>query len=282
MELGVQKSGQWVSTSKPPTPKYSSDRTVAMHGRYRGLHNTGVLPGTTLSPASLAIILDVDGTVIDGADIIGALVVLASNCTIRNTRIRGNSDYDFAVDVRENTSGNIFEDCTIDGGEASAATIGGFGGGYTMRRCNISGGDDSIKLASNTVIEDCYIHDPYITPGSHSDVMQLTGGSNIIVRRNHISAWYYQTNDFCNAAMMHGSPQGDLDTYRVTDNYLDGGNFILHGGTDWTGYNITNVYFGNNRFGRHKTYGTVNPDMYLNAVWDDDNIFDDTGEKVKN
>ena len=64
--------------------------------------------GTTLTPSG-GLTISTAGTVIDGRDITGQVVVNAPNVTIRNSRIRTNAM--FAVD--NNSTGLLVEDSEI-------------------------------------------------------------------------------------------------------------------------------------------------------------------------
>ena len=119
---------------------------------------TGVPPGTTLTPSG-GLTISTAGTVIDGRDITGTVVVNASNVTIRNTRIRSNG----FVRCESNSTGLVIEDSEIINrpvaGQNNCHNAIGFGN-FTVRRTEIAGCENGADMGGgNVTFTDNYVHD---------------------------------------------------------------------------------------------------------------------------
>ncbi len=119
---------------------------------------------------------------VNAKDITGAVVVEASNVTIRNSKIHGSGTDSYGVYVR---SGSV----TIEDSE-----IWGFQNGiafdnWTATRVNLHGmSDDGVKLGDNVTLQDSWIHDMTPSAGAHADGGQIQGGvRNVVVRHNVIN-----------------------------------------------------------------------------------------------
>jgi hypothetical protein len=145
--------------------------------------NTGVKPGTTLSPWTPVSVPD--GTIIENKDITIGIGMSGNNITIRNCKIH-TYDEIFAIDFRSGTN-LVVEDCDI----YDTAPNGGYtafnGSNITLRRCNIYNWENGGSAGSNLLIEDCYIHDPGHKPDAHNDGIEWGGGSNVTIRHNSIA-----------------------------------------------------------------------------------------------
>jgi hypothetical protein len=78
------------------------------------------------------------------------------------------------------------ENCTVD---ASGGFVGVGFGDLTLKRCNISNGNNCVNVGANLLMEDCYIHTPFLPPGSADHINPLFhgGGGNITIR--HSTLW---------------------------------------------------------------------------------------------
>ena len=110
-----------------------------------------------------------------------------------------------------------------------------------MRRCEVYRHGEGPRINGNVVLEDNYLHSfaNFIAQGAHQDCIQITSGSNIVIRHNTCMI----NVDGANAAIMTGSYSGSNLLFE--NNLLAGGGYTVYCG-DHTGY--TNVTVRNNRF----------------------------------
>ena len=163
-----------------------------------------------------------DGQVIANLDVNGSITIAHDNVSISNVRFRSAGQ---AINNLGHT-GLLVEDCEIDGSGApdAASAIGEHN--YTMRRCNIHHVGEGPRINGNVVLEDNYLHDflDFIDQGAHQDCIQITSGSNIVIRHNTCMLQV----DGANAAIMTGTDSGsDLEFQR---NLLAGGGFTVYCG----------------------------------------------------
>jgi chitodextrinase len=193
---------------------------------YPDANCTGVPPATTLTPSG-GLTISTAGTVIDGRDITGPVVVNAPNVTIRNSRIRSNA---FRA-IESNSTGLVVEDSEIINrpvsGQNNCHDAIGYGN-YTVRRTEITGCENAADMGGgNITFEDNYVHDLDTTGPSwvfgnepHTDGIQMGPGSNnIVVRHNTIDPT--PGGSGVTSAIIMGV-NGSQSNVRIEDNYLDG------------------------------------------------------------
>ncbi|MGB3955481.1 MAG: hypothetical protein WBL05_09425, partial [Brooklawnia sp.] len=114
--------------------------------------------------------------------------------------------------------------------------------------------------------------------GGHHDSIQIRRGDDITLRGNNLQIYVASTDDPMNAALQIGSLVGDdpISNLLVEDNLMNGGNFTINGGG--RGEVDSAVYRGN-RFGLDFVYGVAG--NLENSIWDDTNVFDDSGEPAR-
>ena len=191
------------ATSTPtPTPTATSTPTPTPTPPPAGLpnaDNTGVPAGTTLTPSG-RLVISRSGTVVTGLDVTAsgeepAISVNATNVTIRNTRVRGNT---IAL-IQNNSTGLVVEDSELINRPLAGQNNCGNGiatGNYTARRLEITGCENGAEMfRGNVVFEGNWIDDlDNVGPGyffgsapPHTDGIQLNGGgSNVVIRNNVI------------------------------------------------------------------------------------------------
>jgi hypothetical protein len=132
----------------------------------------------------------------------------ADNVTFRDCLFEGPATATayklLAVMTNTSVSGVVFEDCTFRPRYNDYLLHIIQGAGYTMRRCDISRGVDTIGVLGNTVtqradvlIEGCWLHDlAFFSPDpthndqmTHNDVIQWQGGAGLIVRGNRMDGY---------------------------------------------------------------------------------------------
>ena len=167
------------------------------------------------------------GAVIEYKNITGTLVIDAANVTVRNCQI--NSGF-FGIETTSRARYLVVEDCTVIGGGdcGIAATQSN---DVIVRRNNVSGGFDGMKIAgTNVLVEDNYIHNLQGGASAHNDGIQCGSSTNLTFRHNYIAA-----RDTSCIAMFQG--QGTYNTVLVENNYLANAGYLLYSpGT--TGSNI--------------------------------------------
>lgn len=252
------------ATRTPATSPSSSAPPAEVVGRipdsFPGPNNTGVPAGTTLKPSG-SINAAKDGQVFTGLDIKGCVTVTAKNVILRKSRISCGGLYSIKTSGASNL---VVEDVEINGqGKNSAAVCCG---DYTLRRVEITNTIDGPRLGSNTVIENSWIHHLTRVSGSHNDVLQTTGASNIVVRGNSLEAYNPTTKDPFNACLMIGSTTGPIvSNLTFEQNYCNGGNYSIGIRAD---LNAANIKIRQNVFGRDYRFGVVARAGQSGISWD--------------
>ena len=191
------------------------------------------------------------GAVIENKIFSRQVVIAANNVTIRNCLRKGTADF-WGILVNAGVTGTLIEDVEIDGMNSPTIDSGiGGNGAWTARRVNIHGTTDGIKLDSNQLLEDSYIHDLAVFTGSqHADGLQSMGGTNVTIRHNRIKA---RVGGGQNSAIFLQEEFGQTSNYTVENNWLSGGGY-----TYWTG-DLSNSRLLNNHFTRiDYAYNVVN------------------------
>lgn len=214
--------------------------------------STGVPAGQVLTPST-----DLDvwepGTVLDGLDVQGCLTVHVPDVTVRNSRITCSDATLRAVSLID-APGFVMEDSEIVSDGSAEVAIGW--GGYTLRRVEVRGTQDGPRLGDGVTITDSYVHSLVRDPAVHTDAMQSTSGTNIVVRHNTLDPRQPGSDDFLNAAVMLGTETGvrRLENALFEDNFFNGGTFSVNVACS---ANVSGVVFRGNSFGHGNRYGAV-------------------------
>ncbi len=188
-------------------PAFGSYKPDATTTGYNGQY--AAQPFSTLTPYSGNITITTAGTVLQGLDIAGQVIVKAANVTISSCRVRGNStlsNNSALIDCNNAAVSNcLVEDCLLVPDTPSIWWDGVIGHDYTAQRCevyntvdgfgvyNINGANANVTLYGNYVHDLSYFYpdpnhsggtDP-INNGTHNDCMQVQGGANILVEGNN-------------------------------------------------------------------------------------------------
>lgn len=258
-----------VPQAQPTTPAV---RSCPSFPAFPNASCTGVPSGTTLT-ASGAITVTTAGTVLDSFDFSGKVTIKAANVTIKNSKIHGGDYYGVQV-----VSGSVtITDSEIYGFTAAAIGFDNWSG----YRLNIhSMGSDGLKLGSNTLLEDSYIHDFTTQAGAHADGAQMQAGeTNITVRHNYIHPQGGENSALFFAPDLGPSASGPVI---VDKNLLGGGNYTLYivdgnnGQYHESGYSVTN-----NHFLRNAQYGVTDVnEPLINFTNTSGNVYDDNGQAI--
>ncbi len=218
------------SGSPSPSPSPAQPQPSPAGGM-PGADNTGVPPGTTLTPSG-RLTISTAGTVVSGLDVTAsgeepAVSVNAPNVTIRNTRVRGNT---IAL-IQNNSTGLVVEDSEMINQPVAGQPNCHNGiatGGYVARRVEITGCENGAEMfKGNAVLEDSWIHDldtvgPSYVFGNaqpHTDGIQINeGGGNVVVRHNTISP--QDSGNHSSTSAIIATSAGD--NVRIEDNLIDG------------------------------------------------------------
>jgi hypothetical protein len=193
-----------------------------------GPTTTGVPAGTTLRVHEGDLTITTPGTVIDGLDIRGYVRVKAANVVIKNSIIRGRpglTSYMSLIQSPYPTNNLLVQDTTLVAANPTPFVDGIVGKGFTLRRVNIYGVVDSVKISGdNVLVESSWLHDNlyflqdpnYGNTPTHDDNVQVQAGTNITIRGSVLE-------DTHNAAMMITQDAGRVSNLTFADNRVDNG-----------------------------------------------------------
>lgn len=216
--------------------------------------NTGVTPGTVLSPESGAVTLSTPGQVYENKQLTGGIMVTAPNVTIRNVKLI-TTDPDYGIKAfgwQNDVSGLKLEHVEIDlNGHYDAKGIAF--DGYTASNVFIHNGSDCAHMGSNVTIQDSYcvigpdtngdgaIDDSSFCNGpQHFDGLQSDGGRNITIRHNTIRNPCGQTS-----AILLSTNTERIEGVTIDHNLLSGGGYTVYCGTGEGGVAPNTTYTRN-------------------------------------
>lgn len=202
--------------------------------------NTG--PSGALTPTTGPIIVSAPNTTLENLDITGDVFFeeSATGGIIRNCRITSNGFWP----CRMYGTGGLVEDCEIIGGDNSQASLLLLRG--TVRRSDLHGAGDGVRMEGYGVIEDCYIHDMADFEGAHNDALELLPGdadeATFTVTGNSILNRIGQTSCII---MSNWGVNPDAATL-IENNLIAGGGYSIYGGTVTD--NVQGIEIVNNKF----------------------------------
>jgi hypothetical protein len=243
-----------------------------------GPTNTGVPKGTKLTAYTGAMDITQPDTVIEGKQINGCLGIKATNVTIKRSKIVCNHDGMIirVYDDLPNGASVVIEDTDIDG---QGIGLGIGFGNFTLRRVNMHNLNEGVRVSDKAVIEDCWIHDLiYRNEQDHQDILQTTGGVDMIVRHNTLEAFNAAANNPFNASFQLGSETApSVTNLLVENNIMTGGNYTVNFRPDMK---AVNVVFRNNIFVRNARYGASAREDLPGVSFDRSNVWLDNGKAV--
>jgi hypothetical protein len=192
------------------------------------------------------------GTVIDGKQINGQLTIKAANVTVRNSRITSSDSYGVLLSAKN----LLLEDSAFDGQTGTASISSLDSGQFVARRVNVSGGEDGVRLVSNSVLEASYIHDLSSGAGEHNDAVTADGYTGVKIIGNTILNQNGQT-----AAVWLGDPRYGDSSVELRGNLLGGGGYTVYAGPGSSV--VADNQFTTRYFPRSSYYGPV-------AYWESD------------
>ncbi|HEX3598029.1 MAG TPA: hypothetical protein VHU80_23125 [Polyangiaceae bacterium] len=237
----------------------------------------------TLTVVNNDVTVSQDDTTIDAEDIHGFLVIKASHVHVMRSIVRGGVATANGDGIRVQSGTDILiEDTEVALAHPSAYLDGVSGSNMTVRRANIHGGVDGMKVGSNSTVECSYIHDlvsfdsdPNQGGGpTHNDAIQILSGTGIHIVGNQLVAAKDQ-----NSAIQVTQDFGAVGDLHMESNWADGGgctfNISHKGGTSLTGVSALD-----NRFGRNSFYGCPILKSTQTTLTSSGNVYDDDGTPV--
>lgn len=227
--------------------------------------NTGPSGCGSYTQYSGTLDVTVDGTTLNCIQLSGTLTINASNVTVQNSILTGNSWWGIRVG---NTTSSV---TNFKLSHSKLQTVPGLGpdaGGYDygisqeaagymeIAYNDISGYKDGVTT-SKAWIHDNYIHDLSQFIGAHTqDVYVYTGPGQVKIEHNTLINDSPQSQ--ATAAIYIAPDDGHQNDRIVTNNLLAGGAYTLYGG-DATATNIvvTNNQFSTQRYPNSGYYGPV-------------------------
>jgi hypothetical protein len=268
------RGGTSTTLSGPPsaTSAPSGAASVRPCGlpRYPDATCTGVPVGAQLAVVTGNMTISTANTVIDGKDIRGCVSVKAPGVVIRRSHI---SCADFFVissfGADYSGAGLVVEDTEIDCRDGPGTGIGD--DDVTARRLNIHGCENGFSMDSNLDVRDSYIHDLWNGGASHTDGIELEGGTNITIMHNTIYGGSGTSAIITNPTRM--------SNVLISDNLMAGGAYTLYCPRD----SSTDVRVLRNHFSTkfYPTGGAYGPwDACDKVAQRSDNVWDGTGQPV--
>ncbi|MFB9876379.1 DUF4082 domain-containing protein [Planobispora siamensis] len=185
---------------------------------------TGVPPGTRLKQLPLSFHGDTyrvtqDDTVLDGVHIPGDLLITADDVVIKNSRIDGGVQDEYA----RKTYSFTITDSTV-GPEKGCLTAPGIQtANFTAKRVHVRGHGDGFSVSGDNVrIEDSYVL-LCSNPGDHGDGIQTIGaGRGLVVHHNTFDQ--RQAKDVTSPIFLVDTGTVDVE---VTENLVMGGTYSM-------------------------------------------------------
>lgn len=192
-----------------------------------GERSTGVPAGTALQVHEGDLVVSEPGTVVDGLDVRGVVVVLADDVTITNTRVRGRpATHTTALIGMSHGYRNLtVRRSELVPDEPSPYLYGVIGWDLTLDEVEIARVVDGVHvIGSDVTVRSSWIHslvhydaDPNEQGGpTHDDGVQVQAGSNVRILDNRIEGGW-------NAAVQVTQDRGPTSDLVITGNFLDDG-----------------------------------------------------------
>ncbi|CAA9341127.1 MAG: CBM57 [uncultured Frankineae bacterium] len=282
--LSLTRTGDATAGAAPE--QSSQDPSPPAAGGRPGPDNTGVPAGTELRRHDGDLTITTPGAVYDRLDIRGFVIVKAPDVTIRRSVIRGGVAR-FSRGLVTNTTSTatdlVVEDSDIYPAHPSVWLDGVKGANFTLRRVDVRGTVDNVKVhGNNVVIEDSWLHDSkhYSSDPhqggrpSHNDGVQVLGGRNLRIRDNTITGAR-------NAALQVTQDFSATTDLRFTGNYVDGGGCSVNLAHKRLS-RMSGITVSANRFGRDtRVQGCAIVATRGTELTARDNVWDDSGKAVR-
>ena len=227
--------------------------------------SVGVPDGLTLCPRD-ALTVSVPGTVLDGWDLRGGILVDAADVVVRRSRVVGDGTMPFGISTTPAGSVRI-EDVTFTGAFGEAA-IGG--DRWSAERVEITRvTSDGAHVGNGSRLRNSTVHDFVPGPGRETDALVLQGtGRDVVVEDNRVELGPGPGSAVLVAPERAGErAEGAVE---IRGNLLGGGNYTLR--QDSPAATMTDVRITGNRFRRDAEQGPLR--VPRRAVLEDNTYLD--------
>ena len=247
--------------------------------------NTGVPPGTTLTPYRGPRTISTPGTVVD-AKTMGCIRVTVPGVVIRRSKVSCAGGY--AVYSADGDYGGrplLIEDSEVDCRGTGGHALGE--ASITARRVDIHGCENGGDINQSFTIEDSYIHDLYNSRSAHTDGLQFAyghfengrivrGSLNVTIRRNTIFGMGAD-GSFGTSAII--SNRGGDTNVLIQGNLLAGGAYAIYCEQGATGRNYRVL---DNAFSRRfrASVGFYGPSTHCSDERQSGNYIYETGQLI--
>ncbi|MDB5179194.1 MAG: hypothetical protein JWN01_1137 [Patescibacteria group bacterium] len=262
-----------------PTPTPTPGPTTCPLPAYPSASCTGVPAGTSLTVVNGGMTISIAGTVISGKDINGCIDVRAPGVVIKNSKIHCvNIIITLNAGALTGTRLTVQDSemyCNATGGSAADGGTAISGANFNAYRLNIYNCENGFDADSDATIQDSYVHDLYQSAAAHTDGLQSSNGTNLIINHNTIYA-----NDGTSSININNSSGGPHTTNAtVSNNLLGGGAYTLYCPIpSTTNFNVTNNHFSRLFYTKVGNYGPSS-DCNTNEI-KSGNVYHETGLPV--
>jgi hypothetical protein len=262
---------------------------------YPDASNTGVTPGTQLTPVSGTVTLSTPGQLYENKIVTGQIVVTGPNITIRNVKLITTNPYYGIKSFTDGSEASNVKNLVLDHVEINLNgnnnTKGIAFDEYTLDHVFIHNGADCAHMGKNVTIKDSFcslgpdVNNDGVPDNTswcsdqslHRDGFQSDGGSNFVIQHNTI-----RNNCGETSAILMSTNTAPISNVTIDNNLVAGGGWTIYCGTDSGGV-ASNETFTNNRFA--KTYfasgGGYGPSAGCASVMaNTNNVWDDTGALI--
>ena len=201
-----------------------------------------------LKPYRGPLMITKSGTVLDGVDIKGAIVIAASNVTIRNSRIQSSTDW-YAVRQYPEFRGLKLQYVEITALPGAIPDQALSAGSYALLdHVYIHGMQRGVYVTSGMTISNSYLDDFVNNSDSHAQAILALGQANHVRIINNVLGC---GTNMCTAAVSVFPERGSNNDWVIDSNVLNGGAFAVYlGYSPQSGEKPnTNIRFTNNVFG---------------------------------
>jgi len=226
--------------------------------------NTGVPAGVSLKSMTGELTINKAGTIVDGINLVGKIVVNADNVTIKRSRITApknlpNEGRDTFTVIQQSTSASNLklQNCEMYGSGIVYRALTAFNS-VTMTRCETRNTGHGAEVGSNYTIEDNWMHASTDGPDHnwHVDGVISAGGTNGLIAHNNIEL----TGGSMTGTIDLGSSIEQIHNVIIRDNLLSGGSYCVY--IENKGNAISGIQALNNRFST-RDY----PKVGLYGIW---------------
>lgn len=201
-----------------------------------------------LTPYKGPLMITKSGTVLDGVDITGSLVIAANNVTIRRSRIRSETTW-YAVRQYSEFHGLKLQYVEVTNLPKAIPDMAlSAGTNALLDHVYIHGMQRGVFATSGMTISNSYLDDFVNNSDSHAQAILALGRANHVRILNNVLGC---GTNMCTAALSVFPEQGSNNDWIVDSNVLNGGAFAVYlGYSPESGESPnTNIRFTNNTFG---------------------------------